>query len=188
MLPLRQGRMVVFQRKPRDSNSQVAVRPPVFRTGSSSGRMTSVFKSSSGGWNRTDGLLVQSQASLPTATTPDHVSQDGRTRTDDLVLPGHAEYQAFPRPESSERPAGVEPAHPPWQGDRLPLHHGRLVLLRRVMIETRLAGGLARRGIRGLRSVPTRRASPPAKRLMSRSAQLMYLERVAMSHFPDSAQ
>ena len=26
-----------------------------------------------------------------------------------------------------ERPAGVEPARPPWQGDRLPLHHGRLV-------------------------------------------------------------
>lgn len=24
-----------------------------------------------------------------------------------------------------ERPAGVEPAHPPWQGSRLPLHHGR---------------------------------------------------------------
>ena len=24
-----------------------------------------------------------------------------------------------------ERPAGVEPARPPWQGDRLPLHHGR---------------------------------------------------------------
>ena len=27
-----------------------------------------------------------------------------------------------------ERPAGVEPARPPWQGDRLPLHHGRLSL------------------------------------------------------------
>ena len=27
-----------------------------------------------------------------------------------------------------ERPAGVEPTHPPWQGDRLPLHHGRFVL------------------------------------------------------------
>ena len=25
-----------------------------------------------------------------------------------------------------ERPAGVEPALPPWQGSRLPLHHGRL--------------------------------------------------------------
>lgn len=29
-------------------------------------------------------------------------------------------------PNSGERPAGVEPAHPPWQGDRLPLHHGRV--------------------------------------------------------------
>src|SRR5262245_65967783 len=26
----------------------------------------------------------------------------------------------------NERPAGVEPALPPWQGSRLPLHHGRL--------------------------------------------------------------
>ena len=26
-----------------------------------------------------------------------------------------------------KRPAGVEPAHPPWQGSRLPLHHGRVV-------------------------------------------------------------
>ena len=43
MLPLHQGRIVVYQRKPRDSNSQVAVRPPVFKTGSSSGRMTSVL-------------------------------------------------------------------------------------------------------------------------------------------------
>ena len=42
-------------------------RPPVFKTGSSSGRMASV---SCGSWNRTNGLLVQSQASLPTATTP----------------------------------------------------------------------------------------------------------------------
>ena len=26
-----------------------------------------------------------------------------------------------------ERPAGIEPALPPWQGGRLPLHHGRLL-------------------------------------------------------------
>ena len=26
----------------------------------------------------------------------------------------------------NERPAGIEPALPPWQGSRLPLHHGRL--------------------------------------------------------------
>jgi hypothetical protein len=27
---------------------------------------------------------------------------------------------------TQERPAGVEPALPPWQGSRLPLHHGRV--------------------------------------------------------------
>ncbi len=27
-----------------------------------------------------------------------------------------------------ERPAGVEPALPPWQGSRLPLHHGRVLI------------------------------------------------------------
>ena len=32
--------------------------------------------------------------------------------------------------DSEERPAGVEPARPPWQGDRLPLHHGRVVVCR----------------------------------------------------------
>ena len=42
------------------------------------------------------------------------------------MLPKHAEYQAFLRPVYQERPAGVEPALPPWQGGRLPLHHGRV--------------------------------------------------------------
>ena len=86
----------------------------------------SVFQSS-GGRDRTSNRLLNRELPYRWAT-PDHFSQDGRTRTDDLVLPGHAEYQTFPRPEWSERPAGVEPAHPPWQGDRLPLHHGRVWL------------------------------------------------------------
>ncbi len=30
------------------------------------------------------------------------------------------------RVRSPEHPAGVEPAHPPWQGSRQPLHHGCL--------------------------------------------------------------
>jgi hypothetical protein len=38
-----------------------------------------------------------------------------------------ADFQAFQRPESfQERPAGVEPALPPWHGSRLPLHQGRV--------------------------------------------------------------
>ncbi len=40
-----------------------------------------IAKKSSGGWNRTNDLLVQSQASLPTATTPDRfVTADTRWR------------------------------------------------------------------------------------------------------------
>ena len=35
---------ILSERKPWDSNPQVAVRPPVFKTGSSSGRMTSVHE------------------------------------------------------------------------------------------------------------------------------------------------
>ena len=33
-------------------------------------------------------------------------------------------------PKSRERPVGVEPTHPPWRGDRQPLHHGREISVR----------------------------------------------------------
>ena len=53
------------------------------------------------------------------------------------MLPKHADFQTFPyaeiNPKSEskiqnrkERPTGIEPALPPWQGSTLPLHHGRL--------------------------------------------------------------
>ena len=32
----------------------------------------------------------------------------------------------LPHAPNQKRPAGVEPALPPWQGSRLPLHHGRV--------------------------------------------------------------
>jgi hypothetical protein len=105
------------RRKPWDSTNKSLMRPAVFKTASSSGRMTSVvscgswnrtnirtFRASrptvrrsrncsvsSGGRNRTYGLLIQSQASLPTATTPEW-------------------FHAF-----QECPAGVEPASPAWK-------------------------------------------------------------------------
>ncbi len=54
------------------------------------------FRSSScGSWNRTNGLLVQSQASLPTATTPHHSCSTTR-------VPSHGSHRAAG--------AGVEPA------------------------------------------------------------------------------
>jgi hypothetical protein len=46
-----------------------------------------------------------------------------------LIQLHNAEYvtasSSLTRRASLERPAGIEPAFPPWQGSRLPLHHGR---------------------------------------------------------------
>ena len=39
-------------------------------------------------------------------------------------------FPDFPIRRVQERPAGVEPALPPWQGSRLPLHHGRFCWFR----------------------------------------------------------
>ena len=90
--------------------------------------MTSVvdaFKSS-GGWNRTNGLLVQSQASLPTATAPDQSFIKTPTFTSQVrgegiepPLPG-SKPGSLPLadPRSSVQlkcPAGVEPAWPAWK-------------------------------------------------------------------------
>jgi hypothetical protein len=59
---------VVDQRKPWDSNPQAVCAAACFQD-----RFLiqpDDFRASCGSWNRTNGLLVQSQASLPTATVP----------------------------------------------------------------------------------------------------------------------
>ena len=84
-----------------------------------------------------------------------NLSQGGRIRTCALKLPELARCQASLHPgkvgaggfeppiscsrstrvsrlphapiSTSKHPAGVEPALPPWQGSRLPLHHGRRI-------------------------------------------------------------
>ena len=57
---------------------------------------------------------------------------------------GRRTGQAFLHPESSlspnKCPAGVEPARPPWQGGRLPLHHGH-DRRPRIVKEPRAPGG-----------------------------------------------
>ena len=113
---------------------ELTIRPrrtPVFKTGSSSGRMTSVIRrfQNSGGWNRTNGLLVQSQASLPTATAPEQFGfQDNRfhakVRGDGIEppLPGSkpgglplADPRAGDFPHIAKCPPGVEPGWPAWK-------------------------------------------------------------------------
>lgn len=54
-----------------------------------------------------------------------------------------------------KRPAGFEPAHPPWRGGTLPLRHGRLVV-RRIVKEPR-APGRTRTGVAALRRRSRRR-------------------------------
>ena len=63
---------------------------------------------------------------LPTVAPPQS-SRRSWIRTNDLRFPKPAELPNFPIRRMHERPAGIEPAHPPWQGSRLPLHHGRLL-------------------------------------------------------------
>ncbi len=82
--------------------------PPVFKTGSSSGRMTSARQKGSGGWNRTNDLLVQSQTSLPTATAPDRVFYR------DTILAQQA------------RGEGIEPSSPGSKPGGLPLTDPRV--------------------------------------------------------------
>ena len=107
---------------------------PAFEAGSSSGRMTSTL-SSCGGRNRTC-MRPLTGACLyqPGPTASSSVRTVGFEPTISCV-PRHADSQTFPHRcrvhitplrADAERPAGVEPALPPWQGSRLPLHHGRM--------------------------------------------------------------
>ncbi len=97
----------------------------------------SVLSKGCGGRNRTCVGAVNSRLPVP-AQVPPQSNQSGRrdlnprsrapatTGTMLRMVPRRcpAEYEAFLRP-ASKRPAGVEPALPPRQGGRLPLHHGR---------------------------------------------------------------
>lgn len=51
--------------------------------------------------------------------------------------------------ETRKRPVGVEPTRPPWQGDRLPLHHGRFIDCR--IVKDRTAPGGNRTLVAALR-------------------------------------
>lgn len=111
------------EREPWDSNPQAGqARLLVFKTRPSSGRLApSSWRSlHSGGWNRTSGLRVQSAASRPTATAPDHSclshhvghcsrlsSSGGRART--CGLPGQSRVflPSETTPESARASRGI---------------------------------------------------------------------------------
>ena len=67
------------------------------------------FNPSSGGWNRTSGLRVQSAASLPAATAPEFGKEDSNLHR--LIQ----SQRAYRLADSRDRPAGVEPACRAWE-------------------------------------------------------------------------
>ncbi len=101
-----------------------------------SGRLPSpvglTFRKGCGGRNRTCDVTLNRRPPVR-AQAPPQSHQSGRrdlnprSRAPATTAARRcpAEYQAFLRPVHQERPAGVEPALPPRQGGRLPLHHGR---------------------------------------------------------------
>ena len=120
----RSAKSTVCKRKERESNSQGReARPGSSGVPSPIGLPFRSHVQSCGGRNRTCVRAVNSRL-VRTSTGPTASSQDDWIRTSVLVFPEHAGCQTSPRPEV-ERPAGIEPTLPPWQGSRLPLHHGR---------------------------------------------------------------
>ena len=92
--------------------------PPVFKTGSSSGRMTS---SSCGGWNRTNALLGQSQALRTSSNCPAvcfhfRFKSRKKVRGEGIEPPSPgSKTGSLPLADPRECPAGVGPAFPAWK-------------------------------------------------------------------------
>jgi hypothetical protein len=80
---------------------------------------------SCGGRNRTCVGAVNSRLPVPARVPPQY--QSARLESNQhLRAPEARGLSISPTRRIHERPAGIEPALPPWQGSRLPLHHGRL--------------------------------------------------------------
>lgn len=86
---------------------------------------------SSGSRNRTCVWAINSRLPVPTQDPPEYVStQSGwsdlnrRSRAPEARGVARLSHTLI----NEERPARIELAIPPWQGDGLPLHHGRLLL------------------------------------------------------------
>jgi hypothetical protein len=108
MLPLHQGR--VFSAEAVRLELTTVSPAPVFKTGSSSGRMTSF--TSCGSRNRTRVTTGQSRLPVPTQASPHQfsISWGGRSRTCGHVVQSHVFLPTETTPQSQEGRAGLEPA------------------------------------------------------------------------------
>ena len=124
MLPLHQRR-VLFQRKPWDSNPQTHMASTVFKTGSSSSRMTSVFKlrelesnQRPPGFSGEPGVTTNSN--YPAVFIKPRQRWLNEVRVFRVLRPGIAPNLRASKARAAttrrrECPAGVEPASPGWK-------------------------------------------------------------------------
>jgi hypothetical protein len=118
------GRWRIARRKPWDSNPQAGQPAARVQDGSLIRPVGFRRPVSSGGRDRTCGLLGQSQASLPAATAPESVRPVACSDTHDRPEvrgvgrleppPSGSRPEGLPSAEPRECPAGVEPACPAW--------------------------------------------------------------------------
>jgi hypothetical protein len=101
----------------RGSRTLKAHRSAVFETAAVASRLAPPFKLR---WQESNHAIVSLTASRVTVAPHRKVSRDGWIRTSVLVLPRHATTPGWSTSRLPEHPAGFEPAHPPWQGSRLP--------------------------------------------------------------------
>ena len=106
---------------PRECPAGIEPASPGWKPGTSAARPRA---QSCGGRNRTCVGVINSHLPVPARDPPQLVRMAG-------FEPAISCARGTRNPRLShvlknERPAGVEPALPPWQGSRLPLHHGRL--------------------------------------------------------------
>src|SRR5262245_32661554 len=108
---------------PRISKCPAGVEPtsPGWKAGTFAARPRA---QSCGGRNRTCVGVINSHLPVPARVPPQN--QSARLESNQHLRAPEARGLSISPTRRYERPAGIEPALPPWQGSRLPLHHGRL--------------------------------------------------------------
>jgi hypothetical protein len=107
---------------PRECPAGIEPASPAWKAGTFAARPRA---QSCGGRNRTCVGVINSHLPVPARVPPQN--QSARLESNQhLRAPEARGLSISPTRRINERPAGIEPALPPWQGSRLPLHHGRL--------------------------------------------------------------
>ena len=114
----------------RSTECPVGIEPtsPAWKAGTFAARPRAHSSFSCGGRNRTCVRAVNSRLPVPARVPPQWKTTVRTAGFEPAVSCARSTRIArLSHVLKEERPAGVEPARPPWQGGRQPLHHGRVL-------------------------------------------------------------